>query len=298
MVQAVAIAEAGRLEDSSVVLQISQTVLLAEGGNELVRLITRLRDDEGYRLTLHLDHGLTYEVCSQAMSEGFDSVMIDGTYKPDGVTPRTFEENLEVTSRVVELARRHGKQVEGALGLVGSLTSCLGHTEDENLPVGPFPRDAFLTDPVVAKDFVATTGVDALAIAVGTTHGPLKFEHEPSLEDLDLERISALRDALPGVLLVMHGSSSVPAYLQQQINSYGGEVPKAWGLPVSVVQEAIRRGVGKINVDTDLRMAMTAGLRRYLGENPGETNPRLIEGAGREEVTRLCRQKIRDFRCA
>lgn len=294
--QAMAIAFAGRLEGCPAVLQVSQTVLVADGGSQLVRFVRSLRDEEGYDLSLHLDHGLTHEVCVHAIDQGFDSVMIDGSYRADGLTPRTFAENLEVTARVVEWAHARGKAVEGALGLVGSLTSCLGHTEDENLPVGPFPRDAFLTDPSLAREFVAKTSVDALAIAVGTTHGPVKFDHEPSIADLDLERVSELRDALPGVLLVMHGSSSVPAYLQDQINAFGGEAPKAWGLPIPVVQEAIRRGVGKINVDTDLRMAMTAGLRRYLSENPSETNPRLIEAAARDEMIRLCRQKIRDFR--
>ena len=293
--QAKAICLAGQLENCKVVLQVSQTVLLGDGGLELVYFARGLRDNLGYDLTLHLDHGLTYDVCAKALNLGFDSVMIDGSYRPDGVTPRTLPENLEVTKKVVEAAHTLGKTVEGALGLVGSLTSCLGHTEDENLPIGPFPRDAFLTDPDLAREFVEKTSVDALAIAVGTTHGPFKFDHEPSIEDLDLERIIELRKAIPETLLVMHGSSTVPLHLQNQINAYGGDVEKAWGLPTPVIQEAIRRGVGKINVDTDLRMAMCGGIRKYLQENPTETNPRLIEAAGCEEVTRICREKIRDF---
>lgn len=294
--QAEAIVTAVIGEQSGAVLQLSQTVMRSGGGISLVRLIHSLKDaNPSASITLHLDHGLDYDVCVEAMDLGFDSVMMDGSYKPDGVTPRSYAENVDVTSRVVEAAHARGVAVEGALGLVGSLISCLGHMEDDYTPVGPFPQDAFLTDVDLAKDFVSKTGVDALAIAIGTTHGPAKFEAEPSFEDLDLDRISQLRAALPGTLLVMHGSSSVSADLQDEINAFGGSIKKGWGMPVAVIQEAIRRGVGKVNVDTDLRLAMTAGMRRYMAEHPEETNPRLIEDAGKDAVTRLCRQKIRDF---
>lgn len=294
--QANAIIDAAVEEESGVIIQVSQTVLQEPGGRDIVEFVQMRKAEHSLLpISLNLDHGLSYEVCAEAIELGFDSVMIDGTYKPDGVTPRNFLDNREVTKRVVEFAHSKGVEVEGALGLVGSLTSCLGYLEEDYTPIGPFERDAFLTDVDMAISFVEDTKVDALAIAIGSTHGPSKFEREPGVADLELDRIDALRRALPETKLVLHGSSSVPQYIQDMFREFGGEMEPSWGMPLPILQDAVRRGVGKINIDTDLRIAMVAGMRKFLAESPSVANPRLIEAAGAEQVQLLCKEKIRAF---
>lgn len=276
-----------------VAIQVFPTLLKDPSGHALACAILALRDRHARSfVTVHLDHGLDFETCAEAVGLGFDSVMIDGSYQDDARTPRSYQENFELTRRVVDYAHARDVKVEGALGLVGALHNCLGRAEDTALSSGPFPREAFLTDVEQASRFVRGTGVDALAIAIGTVHGLNKFDAQPTARDFELDRISQLRAALPGTLLVLHGSSSLPAGVQEEVNRFGGQLPKGWGIPPSVIAEAVRRGIGKVNVDTDFRLAMTAGVRRFLAEKPEEINPAAIEQAGVRRVKDACAELI------
>lgn len=294
--QAQAIVEAAVEFEYPVTLQISQSDLRVKSGPGMVRGIRAILDEQARRyVKLHLDHGLDFDVCAEAIDLGFDSVMIDGTYNTDGVTPRSYEDNLAVTAQVVKHAHGKGVLVEGALGLVGDLRSCLGGSEDAPQRVGPFARNAFLTDVGAAVAFVDATNVDALAIAIGTVHGQGKFPTPPDSTDFDLTRITELRRALPTTLLVLHGCSSLPDELQTELVRFGGELKEGWGVPHETLADAVRRGVGKINIDTDLRLAMTGAMRRFLAEHPTEVNPGPIEAAGTARVKEVCVEWIDRF---
>jgi fructose-bisphosphate aldolase class II len=231
-------------------------------------------------ISLHLDHGNSLETCKQAISLGFTSVMIDGSLSEDGKTPTTFEQNVEVTKSVVEYAHKFGVTVEGELGTLGGIEDGVGSGKVK------------LTDPNEAVKFVGLTGLDALALAIGTSHGAYKFKAKPTLA---MDIVSAVQAKVPGLPLVMHGSSSVPHELIDIINAYGGKLEKTMGVPMESIQQAIKLGVRKINVDTDGRLAMTGATRKFLAENPSEFDPRGYFGAAREAVYQVVKGKMIDF---
>ena len=223
---------------------------------------------------MHQDHGTTPAICQRSIQQGFSSVMMDGSLEGDGKTPSSYEYNIDVTRRTVEMAHACGVSVEGELGCLGSLETGEAGEEDGSGAEGKLTLEQMLTDPEEAADFVAKTGVDALAIACGTSHGAYKFSRPPTGEILAIDRIKEIHRRIPGTHLVMHGSSSVPQEWLQIINQYGGEIPETYGVPVEQICEGIKHGVRKINIDTDLRLASTGAVRRFLAENPSAFDPR------------------------
>ncbi|MBA7508135.1 Fructose-bisphosphate aldolase [subsurface metagenome] len=239
-----------------------------------------VEDNPGIPIVLHLDHGNSLETCKEAIELGFTSVMIDGSLREDSKTPTTFKENVKVTREVVDYAHEFGVSVEGELGTLGGIEDGVGSGK------------VMLTDPEEAVKFIKLTGVDALALAIGTSHGAYKFKVKPTL---DMDIINKVVEKIPGVPLVMHGASSVPQELIEVINKYGGRLEKTMGVPMESIKEAIKRGIRKINVDTDGRLAMTGAVRKYLGENPDAFDPRTYFGAAREAVYQTVKGKMIDF---
>lgn len=239
-----------------------------------------VEDNPDIPIVLHLDHGNSLETCKEAIELGFTSVMIDGSLREDSKTPTTFKENVKVTREVVDYAHEFGVSVEGELGTLGGIEDGVGSGK------------VMLTDPEEAVKFIKLTGVDALALAIGTSHGAYKFKVKPTL---DMDIINKVVEKIPGVPLVMHGSSSVPQELIEIINKYGGRLEKTMGVPMESIKEAIKRGIRKINVDTDGRLAMTGAIRKYLGENPDAFDPRTYFGAAREAVYQTVKGKMIDF---
>ena len=225
-------------------------------------------------VAMHQDHGQTPAVCESAIRLGFTSVMMDGSLREDGKTPSTYEYNVDVTRRVVEMAHRLGVTVEGELGCLGSLETGMAGEEDGIGAEGKLDHSALLTDPEQAADFVKATQLDALAIAIGTSHGAYKFSRKPTGDILAIGRVKEIHARIPNTHLVMHGSSSVPQELLARINQYGGRMKETYGVPVEEIQEAIKHGVRKINIDTDIRLAMTAAVRQFLHENPDKFDAR------------------------
>jgi fructose-bisphosphate aldolase class II len=239
-----------------------------------------VEDNPDIPIVLHLDHGNSLETCKLAIELGFTSVMIDGSLKEDSKTPTNFEENVAVTTEVVNYAHKFGVSVEGELGTLGGIEDGVGSGAVK------------LTDPDEAARFIKITGVDALALAIGTSHGAYKFKAKPTLA---LDIINKVVEKIPGVPLVMHGSSSVPKELIEVINKYGGKLEKTMGVPIESIQEAIKRGIRKINVDTDGRLAMTGAVRKYLSEHLDAFDPRAYFGAAREAVYQIVKGKMIDF---
>jgi len=239
-----------------------------------------VEDNPDIPIVLHLDHGNSLETCKLAIELGFTSVMIDGSLKEDSKTPTNFEENVAVTTEVVNYAHKFGVSVEGELGTLGGIEDGVGSGAVK------------LTDPDEAARFIKITGVDALALAIGTSHGAYKFKAKPTLA---LDIINKVVEKIPGVPLVMHGSSSVPKELIEVINKYGGKLEKTMGVPIESIQEAIKRGIRKINVDTDGRLAMTGAVRKYLSEHLDVFDPRAYFGAAREAVYQIVKGKMIDF---
>ena len=223
---------------------------------------------------MHQDHGTTPAICQRSIQQGFSSVMMDGSLEGDGKTPSSYEYNVDVTRLTVNMAHACGVSVEGELGCLGSLETGEAGEEDGSGAEGKLTLEQMLTDPEEAADFVAKTGVDALAIACGTSHGAYKFSRPPTGDILAIDRIKEIHRRIPGTHLVMHGSSSVPQEWLQIINQYGGEIPETYGVPVEQICEGIKHGVRKINIDTDLRLASTGAVRRFLAENPSAFDPR------------------------
>jgi fructose-bisphosphate aldolase class II len=246
-------------------------------------------------VVMHQDHGNSPETCLSAIENGFTSVMMDGSLKEDGKTPADYEYNVAVTRRVVQLAHAKGVSVEGELGCLGSLESGHGEAEDGHGAEGQLSHDQLLTDPDEAKRFVQETGVDALAVAIGTSHGAYKFTRKPDGEVLAMSRIEAIHKMVPNTHLVMHGSSSVPQELQDIINKYGGTMPQTWGVPVAEIQRGIKHGVRKINVDTDCRMAITGAIRKVLAESPEKFDPRDYLKPSREAMKKVCAERMVQF---
>ena len=248
-------------------------------------------------LVMHQDHGQSPEVCRGAMGLGFSSVMMDGSLEADGKTIASYDYNVEVTRKVVDMAHATGVSVEGELGCLGSLETMRGDKEDGHGTDATMSREQLLTDPEQAADFAARTHIDALAIAIGTSHGAYKFSRKPTGDILAIDRIKEIHRRIPNTHLVMHGSSSVPQDLLAIINQYGGHMRETYGVPVSEIQEAIKHGVRKINIDTDIRLAMTAAVRKFMAENPEKFDARDWLKPAREAAKQICRQRYMEFGC-
>ncbi len=249
-------------------------------------------------VVMHQDHGASPAVCIQAIRSGFSSVMMDGSLMTDGKTPSSFEYNVDVTRKVVEMSHAVGVSVEGELGCLGSLESGHGEKEDGHGAEGALTMDQLLTDPTEAAEFVKATGVDALAIAIGTSHGAYKFTRPPTGDVLAISRIKEIHAKIPNTHLVMHGSSSVPQEWLKIINQYGGTMGQTYGVPVEEIVEGIKHGVRKVNIDTDLRMASTGATRRYLAENPKDFDPRKFLAATTKAMKEICKARYEAFGCA
>jgi fructose-bisphosphate aldolase class II len=249
-------------------------------------------------IVMHQDHGASPAVCIQAIRSGFSSVMMDGSLMEDAKTPSSFEYNVDVTRKVVEMAHAVGVSVEGELGCLGSLETGHGEKEDGHGAEGVLSQDQLLTDPNQAADFVKATGVDALAIAIGTSHGAYKFTRPPTGAVLRIDRIKEIHAKIPNTHLVMHGSSSVPQDWLKIINEYGGDMGQTYGVPVEEIVEGIKHGVRKVNIDTDLRMASTGAIRKYLAENRKDFDPRKYYAAAKKAMKEICKARYEAFGCA
>jgi len=246
-------------------------------------------------VVMHQDHGNSVDTCRSAIENGFTSVMMDGSLMDDGKTPSSFEYNVDVTKQVVELAHARGVSVEGELGCLGSLATGMGDKEDGHGFEGKLSREQLLTDPDQAAEFVEATSVDALAVAIGTSHGAYKFTKKPDSEVLAMDRIEKIHNRLPNTHLVMHGSSSVPQELQDIINRYGGNIRQTWGVPVEEIQRGIKHGVRKVNVDTDNRLAITGAIRKVFAEHPEEFDPRSYLKPARAAMKQVCMDRMIAF---
>jgi fructose-bisphosphate aldolase class II len=248
-------------------------------------------------MVMHQDHGTSVKVCEGAIQLGFGSVMMDGSLHEDGKTPSSFDYNVEVTRKVVEMAHKSGVTVEGELGCLGNLETGDAGEEDGIGAVGKLDHSQMLTDPEEAATFVKATQLDALAIAIGTSHGAYKFSRPPTGDILAISRVKEIHARIPNTHLVMHGSSSVPQDLLAIINQYGGQMKQTYGVPVKEIQEAIKHGVRKINIDTDIRMAMTGAVRKFLAENPEKFDAREWLKPAREAAKAICKQRYIEFGC-
>ncbi|HVT26752.1 MAG TPA: class II fructose-bisphosphate aldolase [Lacipirellulaceae bacterium] len=296
MEQIQAIMEAARETESPVIVQASRGARSYSQDNYLRHLM--LAAAELYPelpIAMHQDHGNSPATCRSAIENGFTSVMMDGSLKEDGKTPADFDYNVRVTREVCELAHARGVSVEGELGCLGSLESGHGEKEDGHGAEGALSRDQLLTDPDEAERFVAETGVDALAVAIGTSHGAYKFTRKPTGEVLAMDRIEEIHRRLPYCHLVMHGSSSVPQQLQDVINKYGGNLNQTWGVPVEEIQRGIKHGVRKVNVDTDNRLAITGAIRKVLAESPEKFDPRDYLKPARDAMKKVCVARMTAF---
>ena len=248
-------------------------------------------------LVMHQDHGTSPHVCQGALNLGFGSVMMDGSLMEDGKTPSSFDYNVNVTRTVVDMAHKVGATVEGELGCLGNLETGEAGEEDGIGAVGKLDHSQMLTDPEEAATFVKATQLDALAIAIGTSHGAYKFTREPTGDILAISRVKDIHARIPNTHLVMHGSSSVPQELLAQINRFGGQMKATFGVPVSEIQEAIKHGVRKINIDTDIRLAMTGAVRQFLFENPDKFDAREWLKPARAAAQAVCKQRYLEFGC-
>jgi fructose-bisphosphate aldolase class II len=247
---------------------------------------------------MHQDHGASPSMCMHAIRSGFTSVMMDGSLMEDAKTPASYDYNVGVTRRVVEMAHAVGVSVEGELGCLGSLESGMAGEEDGSGAEGVLSHDQLLTDPQQAADFVSRTGVDALAIAIGTSHGAYKFSRKPTGDILAIDRIKDIHARIPKTHLVMHGSSSVPQEWLAVIREYGGEIKETYGVPVEEIQEGIRHGVRKVNIDTDIRLAMTGAMRRAMGSDRSEFDPRKFLKEATAAARDLCIDRFQAFGAA
>lgn len=249
-------------------------------------------------IVMHQDHGASPAVCVNAIRSGFSSVMMDGSLKEDAKTPSSYEYNVKVTSDVVYIAHSVGVSVEGELGCLGSLESGMGEAEDGHGAEGVLSHDQLLTDPEEAADFVRKTNVDALAIAIGTSHGAYKFTRKPTGDILAIKRIKEIHQRIPNTHLVMHGSSSVPQEWLEIIREFGGDIKETYGVPVEEIQEGIKNGVRKVNIDTDIRLAMTGSIRRSLANDKSNFDPRKFLKEATAAAKDICKARFEAFGCA
>ncbi len=296
MEQVHAIMQAADETDSPVIMQGSAGARSYAGEPFLRHLVTAATEMYPHiPVVMHQDHGSEPAVCIRSIQSGFTSVMMDGSLMPDMKTPSTYEYNVDVTRKVVEMSHACGVSVEGELGCLGSLETGEMGEEDGHGAEGKLDMDQLLTDPDEAADFVAKTGVDALAIAIGTSHGAYKFTKPPTGEILRIDRIREIHAKLPNTHLVMHGSSSVPQEWLKIINEYGGDMGETYGVPVEEIVEGIKSGVRKVNIDTDLRMASTGAVRKFLAENPSVFDPRKFLKASTEAMKEICKARYEAF---
>lgn len=296
MEQVRSIMEAASQTDSPVILQASAGARKYAGEAFLRHLV--LAAVEAYPhipVVMHQDHGQSPAVCMQAMRSGFSSVMMDGSLMEDAKTPSTYEYNVNVTRKVVEMAHTIGVSVEGELGVLGSLETGLAGEEDGSGAEGILSHDQLLTDPEEAAEFVNKTGVDALAIAIGTSHGAYKFTSPPTGKTLAIQRIKEIHQRIPNTHLVMHGASSVPQEWLKIINEFGGNMGATYGVPVEEIVESIKHGVRKVNIDTDLRMAYTGAIRQYFSEKPEEFDPRKFLTEATRAMSEICKSRYEAF---
>ncbi len=291
-----AIMEAADATESPVIVQASAGARQYAGPRFLRHLILAATEEFPHiPICMHQDHGASPAVCQRSIQLGFTSVMMDGSLKEDMKTPSDFDYNVEVTRFTTTMAHACGVSVEGELGCLGSLETGKADKEDGSGAEGHLSREMLLTDPEQAAEFVRATKVDALAIAIGTSHGAYKFKRPPTGEVLAMERVKEIHRRLPDTHLVMHGSSSVPAEWLKIIDEYGGKIGETYGVPVSEIQEGIKHGVRKINIDTDLRLACTGAIRRYLAQNPGEFDPRKYNNDAKKAMMEICKARYEAF---
>ncbi len=268
------IVDAAKEEQSPLILQVSAGARKYANPIYLRKLVEAAVEDSNLPIVLHLDHGESFEICKQCVDDGFTSVMIDASHHP-------FQENINITKQVVEYAHAHGVVVEAELGRLAGIEDAVNVSD----------ADAAFTDPDQAQEFVEKTGVDSLAVAIGTSHGAYKFKSEPRL---DFERLKKIAAKIPGTPLVLHGASTVLPEYVDLCNQYGGKIPGAQGVPEKMIREAAAHGVCKVNIDTDLRLAMTAAIRREFAENPSNFDPRKYLGPGRDAIKKMVQHKIRN----
>ena len=293
-----AIMEAADETDAPVIVQASAGARKYAGAPFLRHLILAAVEEFPHiPVVMHQDHGTSPAICQRSIQLGFSSVMMDGSLEEDGKTPASYEYNVDVTRRVVDMAHACGVSVEGELGCLGSLETGEAGEEDGVGAAGVLSHKQMLTDPDEAADFVAKTGVDALAIAIGTSHGAYKFSRPPTGDILDINRIKAIHERIPNTHLVMHGSSSVPQEWLAIINEFGGNIPETYGVPVEEIVEGIKHGVRKVNIDTDLRLSSTGATRRFLAENPTEFDPRKYLAVATQAMKEICLARYDAFGC-
>ncbi|GLR64154.1 class II fructose-bisphosphate aldolase [Marinospirillum insulare] len=291
-----AIMEAADRTDSPVIVQASAGARSYAGAPFLRHLILAAIEEWPHiPVCMHQDHGTSPAVCQRSIQLGFSSVMMDGSLGEDGKTPASYEYNVDVTRRTVEMSHACGVSVEGELGCLGSLETGQAGEEDGIGAEGTLSMEQMLTDPEEAADFVKQTKVDALAIAIGTSHGAYKFTKPPTGDTLAIDRIKAIHERIPNTHLVMHGSSSVPQEWLAIINKFGGDIPETYGVPVEEIVEGIKYGVRKVNIDTDLRLASTGAIRKFLAENPAEFDPRKYFKASQIAMTDICVNRYEAF---
>ena len=294
--QVQAIMEAAYETNSPVIMQASAGARKYAGEHFLRHLIeAAVESYPDIPVVMHQDHGQSPVVCLQAMRLGFSSVMMDGSLMADGKSVASYEYNVDTTKQVVDMAHAIGVTVEGELGCLGSLETMMGDKEDGHGADGAMTREQLLTDPEQAADFIKKTGADALAIAIGTSHGAYKFTRKPTGDILAIDRIKAIHARIPNTHLVMHGSSSVPQDLLDIIRANGGEMKETYGVPVEEIQEGIKYGVRKINIDTDIRLAMTAAIRKFLNENKSHFDPRDYLKPARAAAKKICIERYQQF---
>jgi len=299
MEQVQAIMQAADKTNSPVILQGSAGARSYAGEPFLRHLILAAIEQYPHiPVCMHQDHGASPSICFRSIQSGFSSVMMDGSLGTDGKTPSTYEYNVDTTRHVVELAHACGVSVEGELGCLGSLETGKAGEEDGHGAEGVLDHSALLTDPDEAADFVNKTHVDALAIAIGTSHGAYKFTQKPTGKVLRIDRVKEIHARIPSVHLVMHGSSSVPEDWLAIINSYGGDMGQTYGVPVSEIVEGIKNGVRKVNIDTDLRMASTGSIRKHLAENKSNFDPRKFLKEATKAMSGICAARYEAFGAA
>ncbi|CAM2141071.1 Fructose-bisphosphate aldolase [Pararobbsia alpina] len=291
-----AIMEAANEVNSPVIMQASAGARKYAGEPFLRHLIEAAVEAYPHiPVVMHQDHGQSPAICIAAIRSGFTSVMMDGSLEEDGKSLASYDYNVNVSRRVVDMAHAIGVTVEAELGVLGSLETMKGDKEDGHGAEGTMTREQLLTDPEQAADFVRNTQCDALAIAIGTSHGAYKFSKKPTGDILSIQRIKDIHTRIPNTHLVMHGSSSVPQELLAEIREFGGDMKETYGVPVEEIQEGIKYGVRKVNIDTDLRLAMTGAIRRFFVENPSKFDPRDFMKPARQAAMEVCKSRFVAF---
>ncbi len=294
--QVQAIMEAALETDSPVIMQASAGARKYAGEPFLRHLIlAAIEQYPEIPIVMHQDHGASPAVCQRSIRSGFSSVMMDGSLEEDAKTPSSYEYNVAVTKHVVDMAHAVGVSVEGELGCLGSLETMQADKEDGSGAEGTLTREMLLTDPDQAADFVSKTGVDALAIAIGTSHGAYKFTRKPTGDILAIDRIKAINAKIPNTHLVMHGSSSVPQEWLEIIRQNGGAMKETYGVPVEEIQEGIKHGVRKVNIDTDIRLAMTGAIRKSFNDDKAEFDPRKYLKPAKDAAKSICKARFEAF---